>query len=143
MTARLRSDDGVTAVEFALVVLVILTIAMGAVDFGLWMFQKSEAAQAAREASRVAMIDPPTTLGVQTSGRVYDASTAEIESNLPQYSVDVECATTSAPTVDLTSGCTTGDLITVTVSWHRDPLTFVGFTDTVSGSSTRTVVGVP
>jgi Flp pilus assembly protein TadG len=33
-------DNGATAVEFALVALIILIIGLGAVDFGLWMFQK-------------------------------------------------------------------------------------------------------
>lgn len=141
----IRDDSGVTAVEFALVVLMILTIAMGGVDFGLWMFQKSEAAQAAREASRVAMIDPPLNLGDQASGPAYDASRAEVESNLSQYTVNISCASLAgvARAGGTTDPCQTGDLLTVTVSWHRDPLTFVGFTDTVSGSSTRTVVGVP
>jgi Flp pilus assembly protein TadG len=130
---QLRSDAGTTAVEFALVAVVILTIALGAVDLGLWVFQKSEAEQAAREASRIAMLAPPSATGVQTSGSIYDAALAETESNLPQFQVSVTCASTCAP----------GDTVTVTVSWHREPLTFVGVTDTVTGSSTRTVVGTP
>ena len=129
----LRSDAGTTAIEFALIAIVILTIALGAVDFGLWVFQKSEAEQAAREAARVAMIDPPATTGFQTSGSIYDAALAETQSNLPQFQISVDC----------TGSCTPGDTVTVTVSWHRDPLTFVGVTDTVSGSSSRTVVGTP
>lgn len=128
----LRSDAGTTAVEFALVAVVILTIALAAVDFGLWIFQKSEAEQAAREASRIAMINPPAS-GVQTSGSVYNAAVAELQTGLSQFQVSVACAASCAP----------GDTVTVTVSWHRDPLTFVGVTDTVSGSSTRTIVGVP
>lgn len=141
---RARRDDGVTMVEFALVILIILVITLGGVDFGLWMFQKSEASQAAREAARIAMIKPPSALGALTSGAIYDASIAELESNLPQFAVTVTCAdaTTGSEIVDATK-CVTGDLLTVTVTWHRDPLTLVGVTDTVSGSSTRTVVGVP
>lgn len=143
MTRRRANDAGATAVEFAFVVVIILTIGFGAVDFGLWMFQKSEASQAAREASRVAMIAPPATLGLQTSGAVYNASVAEIESNLPGFSVTVTCADAAGTDIPLAADCGAGDLVTATVQWHRDPLTFVGVTDTVSGSSTRTVVEVP
>jgi Flp pilus assembly protein TadG len=147
MNRRLSKDAGTTAVEFALVVLVLLTIALGAVDFGLWMFQKSEAEQAAREAARVAMINAPLALGAQTSGTVYTAARAELESSLPNFALSVSCQSATSPPVVRAGGttdpCQPGDQLTVTVSWHRDPLTFIGFTDTVSGSSTRTVVGVP
>jgi Flp pilus assembly protein TadG len=129
----LRSDDGTTAVEFALVVLLLMTVALGAVDFGLWVFQRSAAEQAAREASRIAMIQPPSTLGIQTSGLIYEAARAEIGSNLTPV-VSVSCSNTCAPGLDT---------ITVTVGWDRNPLTFVGAFDHVSGSSSRTVVGVP
>jgi len=140
---RLRGDSGVTAVEFSFVVFIIILITLAGIDIGLWVFQKSEASQAAREAARVAMISPPTTLGAQTSGAIYDAAIREIESNLPEFSVSVSCADTAGD--DITDGaqCGVGDLVTVTVQWHRDPLTFVGATDTVSGSSTRTVVELP
>jgi Flp pilus assembly protein TadG len=144
MSGQRRNDAGTTAVEFALVVMIILTIGFGAVDFGLWMFQKSEASQAAREGSRVAMIAVPSTLGLQTSGDVYNATIAELESNLPQLTVSVTCVDPTTDTdITVAAECSPGDLLTVSVQWHRDPLTFVGFTDTVSDSSTRTVVGVP
>lgn len=128
-----RADGGTTAIEFALVALLLMTLALGAVDFGLWVFQKSEAEQAAREASRVAMIDPPSTMGVQTSGAIYDAARAELDSSLTP-TVSVSCANTCTPGVDS---------ITVTVSWDRDALTFLSVLDHVSGSSSRTVVGIP
>ena len=144
---RRRGDAGTTVVEFSLIALVIFIIALGGVDFGLWMFQKSEASQAAREASRVAILYPPSVLGAQTSGPIYEAATKEIESNLASsVSVSVTCQTLATPITQITtaSSCKPDvDTVTVTVQWHRDPLTFVGFTDTVSGSSTRTVVGVP
>jgi Flp pilus assembly protein TadG len=143
MSMTRGNDQGATAVEFALVVLIILVLSLGAVDFGLWMFQKSEAAQAAREASRVAMISPPTAFGTQASGSIYDAATAQIESSLPQFDVSVSCADAAGSAITDPSLCVSGDLVTVTVNWHRDPLTLVGLTDTVSGTSTRTVVGLP
>lgn len=129
----LRPDAGTTAVELALVVVVLLTVALGAIDFGLWVYQRSEAEQAAREASRVAMIQPPSTMGVQTSGPIYDAAVNELDSSLAPV-VTVSCSNTCTPGVDT---------VTVTVEWDRNPLTFVGVFDHVSGSSARTVVGVP
>ena len=134
MRGRTHSDAGTTAIEFAIVALLLMMVALGAVDVGLWVFQRSEAEQAAREASRVAMIQPPATMGVVTSGPIYDAAVAEIDSGLTP-TVTVSCSTAS---------CTPGvDIITVSVTWTRNPLTFVGILDSVSGASSRTVVGVP
>lgn len=130
---RLSSDAGTAAVEVALVISLLLTVTLGALDFGLWVFQKSEAEQAAREASRVAMIQPPSTMGVQTTGPIYDAAVAELDPGLSP-TVSVLCDSPCAPGVNT---------ITVTVTWSRSPLTFVGVLDQVTGSSDRTVVGVP
>jgi Flp pilus assembly protein TadG len=133
MTDTRCSDEGTTAVEFAIIGLILMTLALGAIDFGMWVFQKSEAAQAAREASRVAMIDPPTTFGVQTSGAIYDAAKAELDASVTPV-VSVSCSNTCQPGVDT---------ITVTVGWDRSALTFVGTFDHVTGESSRTVVGTP
>lgn len=134
MTITRPSDAGTTAVEFVLVALMLMTLALGAVDLGLWVFQKSEAEQAAREASRVAMIDPPSSSPVVlTSGPIYDAALAEIDSNLTPV-VTVSCSNTCVPGVDT---------VTVTVGWDRQPLILTKVLDHVSGSSSRTVVGVP
>lgn len=134
MTITRPSDAGTTAVEFVLVALLLMTLALGAVDLGLWVFQKSEAEQAAREASRVAMIDPPSSSPVVlTSGPIYDAALAEIDSNLTPV-VSVSCSSTCVPGVDT---------VTVTVGWDRQPLILTKVLDHVSGSSSRTVVGVP
>lgn len=126
-----RSDGGTTTIELALIVVLMLTIALGALDFGLWVFQRSEAEQAAREASRIAMIKPQ--LGTLTSGPIFDAARAELSPG-QDLSVEVTCSTNE---------CAPGDTITVEVGWDRNALTFVGIFDQISGSSSRTVVGLP
>jgi Flp pilus assembly protein TadG len=133
MRRTVQSDTGTTAVELALVITVLMTVALGAGDFGLWVFQRSEAAQAAREASRVAMIQPPATMGLQSSGPIYDAARAELDTGLTPV-VSVSCTNTCAPGFDT---------VTVTVGWDRSPLTMVGVFDHVDGASSRTVVGTP
>lgn len=130
MTPTPHTDTGTTTVELALIVLLLMTITFGALDCGLWVFQRSEAEQAAREASRIAMIKPQ--LGILTSGAIVDAARAELD---PGQSINVE--------VSCTNACAPGDAITVEISWVRNPLTPFGIFDQISGSSTRTVVGLP
>lgn len=139
-----RRDAGVTTVEFAFVVFIIILITIEGIDLGLWVFQRSEASQAAREASRIAMISPPVLDQALTTGSVYEAAVGEVESNLQDFKVWVTCAASAdAPdSIKDASQCVTGDFVTVTVSWTRQSLAFLGPT-TVSGSSTRTVVGIP
>jgi len=53
---RLRRDGGAAAVEFALILPLLLLIIFGIIDFGRMLNAQSSANQAAREAARVVML---------------------------------------------------------------------------------------
>ena len=53
-----RDERGAAAVEFGLVALVFFTLLFGIIQFGLWFWAWQATAHAAREASRVAAVNP-------------------------------------------------------------------------------------
>ena len=66
---RARSDRGAAAVEFALVVPILLLIIVGIMNFGFVLAQQISLNSAARQAARYAAVDGPTCSDVKTEGR--------------------------------------------------------------------------
>lgn len=62
---RLRDDHGAAAVEFALLLPIILLILVGTIEFGLMMFTQEVLTNASREAARAGIIQaiPKPTIG--------------------------------------------------------------------------------
>ena len=52
----LGRDDGAAAVEFALVLVLFLTLVFGIIQYGLYFFQSQSVSSTAREASRLAAV---------------------------------------------------------------------------------------
>ncbi|GAA1662949.1 TadE/TadG family type IV pilus assembly protein [Kribbella sp. NPDC056951] len=59
MFARVREDRGATAVEFALLLPMLLLIVMGIVDFGRMLNAQQTLTQAAREGARLVALGQP------------------------------------------------------------------------------------
>ncbi len=147
--ARSRTpDEGAAAVEFALIASMLFLIVFAAIDLGLWAFARSQASAAARDATRVAMINPGTP-GTYTSTSsmtaatqaIFNAAKARLGSVPPDLTVEVSCSDGTCTA----NGSTT---VNVTVGWHREALTFVlspvvGSGLNLSASSTRTLLGIP
>jgi len=70
MFARVREDRGATAVEFALLLPMLLLIVMGIVDFGRMLNAQQTLTQAAREGARLVALGQPN-----VSGRTQAAAT--------------------------------------------------------------------
>lgn len=135
--------------EFALIASMLFLIVFAALDLGLFAFAKSQASSAARDASRVAMINPGTP-GTYTSTsvasaspatqRIYDAAVQRLGSVPAGLSVTVSCAP------DATCPVTATENVLVSVQWHRDSLTYVigpVVGDNVTATSTRSLIGIP
>jgi Flp pilus assembly protein TadG len=60
MLRMLRNEDGASAVEFAIVMLLFVTLLFGIVEFGLIMNDYLTLSQAAREGARSASLGSPT-----------------------------------------------------------------------------------
>lgn len=141
-----RCDRGAAAVEFALIVPMLILIVFAAIDFGLFAFVKSQASSGARDASRVAMINPGTP-GTYTGTSVMSPATQRI------YEAAVQRLGTVPPGLSVTISCVPADCafsgttkVVVSVAWHRDPLTYViepVVGDNVSATSTRSLIGIP
>lgn len=64
-----RSDRGAAAVEFALVVPILLLVMVGIVNFGFVLAQQISLNNAARQAARYAVVDGRTCSDIKTEGR--------------------------------------------------------------------------
>lgn len=63
-----RSWPGQSVVEFAFVSVMVLMLSVGTIDLGRGVYQRSMVANAAREAARVASVDPSDTVGMVARG---------------------------------------------------------------------------
>ncbi len=137
----LRRDEGVEAVEFALVVPVLLMLIAGIVNLGFAFNAATVVTTAARDAARAA------SLGAQSASAVIGAARTDLVS-LPGGAttpVTVTCQRTGS-TCDFTAVATStsfpimGDTVTVTVSYVNRwpiPIVLVGQTTITRSSQMR------
>jgi Flp pilus assembly protein TadG len=118
MIKRLRSEEGASAVEFALVLLPLMLLLMGILDFGRLYDQQLSLSAAAREGVRVMAI----------SNNVANARTAV------RNSTDLSPALTNAQIVFTPTTCTSGATVSVAVTYPMDSLTGF-FTGLLSGKN--------
>jgi Flp pilus assembly protein TadG len=117
---RLRGDSGATAVEFALVMLPLLLLLMGVIDFGLAFHTKLSMSAAAREGVRVMAI----------SNDAAKARTTIRNAAGPSVSL------TDAQ-IFVTSTCTAGANAEVTITFPVQSLTGF-FAEMVAGETIQT-----
>lgn len=109
MDARLRNDRGASAVEFALVSLLLFTLIFGIVQYGLYFWQLQGGAAAAREAARQSAVGQWTcsSLRSESTARVPAGGSAVAVTR--SYVVATGGAATSTPK--------TGDDVKVVISF--------------------------
>ena len=101
-----REDTGAAAVEFALVLPILLLLIFGIVDFGRLYFTQITLTDAAREGARVLALE-----GASGSGYTSTQAATDAESRVQ------DAATGVNSTVSVTSGtCVDGEPVTVTAS---------------------------
>ena len=64
-----RTERGASAVEFALVVVILLTVVFGIVNFGFVFAQQISLNNGARQAARYAVVDGRTCAQIETQGK--------------------------------------------------------------------------
>lgn len=98
-------DGGAAAVEFALVLVLFLTLVFGIIQYGYYFLQANSAEHAAREGARLAAV------GVETT----DCATWKQTVSTRGSNANIPASGSGSPTF---SGATTvGTPITVTVTW--------------------------
>jgi Flp pilus assembly protein TadG len=125
---RLRSESGAAAVEFALVVPVLLVLLLGIIEFGRVYNAQLQLTAAARDAARVVSINaaPAQTLANARSAAIASAGSLNPAVAPSQVAVSVNPGGTSV--------CPPGSTATVTVTYPLKFLTGVfGASVTLTG----------
>lgn len=115
-----RCDRGAAAVEFALVLPVLLLLVLGAIDWGYFFFVQQVVTNAAREAARVGSLTPYDPANVAADAK----AKLEAETVATAYMKNAGLSGTSG--VDVTSTAS----VRVVVSYPTGSIT--GFLDLVS-----------
>ncbi|MCG2621615.1 pilus assembly protein [Arthrobacter sp. I2-34] len=118
----LRREHGAAAVEFALVLPILLLVVIGIAEFGRAFFTEISLAQAAREGARVMAL-------TQDSGQATAAAITAAPGLNPVL---------GSGNITMPSTCTEGSQVTVTVSYSLTALTgFIGPFDLQSQGAMR------
>lgn len=107
-----RAEKGAAAVEFALVLPILLVILFGIIEFGLIMYDKAVLTNASREAARAGIVlrnPKPTDAAIQAVAGSYCSGL-------------VTFGTAGPPTVTVTQPGTSGSILTVTVTYDYGTL---------------------
>jgi Flp pilus assembly protein TadG len=155
---RSRGQDGAALVEAALAIPIVFVLLSGTVDVGLWVFERTQVSNAARDGVRAAILeyataDSPGTFASTdnlAAGSADAAVQAAVASHLSgrAFNVTVACYTAGTATTTPCSSAdpANGDEIEVTVTANRPSYSFFGpvfWASTVTASATLPVVGLP
>ncbi len=137
MIKKLRCQKGVAAIEFAIVLPLLMMILFGIIEFGLLLYDKQVITNASREGARIGISD------VAVSDADIEAVVGNyIASNLITFGTTPSSPVTTIEPADRT-GMGFGDDVTVTVEYDYDfliiPDILVGFTG-VQTLATKTVM---
>lgn len=150
MTARRRrGSDGVTIVEAAFALPILLTFIFGLIDIGMWTFNANQATNAARDGARLGIIDFED--ADDESSDMHEAIVAAVGSRLEEAkveSVDVSCVSDTGATKPCSSATVDVDSIKVEVEWAWDLITpvaaILGYDrGEATGSASMRLVGRP
>jgi Flp pilus assembly protein TadG len=147
-----RPQRGALMVETALVLPLLILTMLGGVDLGMWVFQRTQAASAARSGARVGI------LRFRHADQAYTADETAIlravarDADTTNFSTEIRCVG-PGDTISLPGGCQSAsvvgpDRILVRVTWERPavtPLTkmLFGATQRVSGTAVMVIHGRP
>lgn len=116
---RRRADDGVVAVEFALVMMPLLVLVFGLIQYGLYFWAYQGGSDIARSASRVAAVDDVNTYSC-------DAFRTDIADQIDGLTGTGSTATITRTYVDTEApaGVSVGDKVEVSVQFDSVDLHF-------------------
>ncbi|MDO5286009.1 MAG: TadE/TadG family type IV pilus assembly protein [Actinomycetia bacterium] len=133
--ARTRRERGASAVEFALIVLPLLTMIFGALEFGLALQARTMAGNAAREGVRIASLGG-------TDADVEQAAQNALSVVQGAKTLTTTCRTAAGTTCTLGDPANSGGVatVTVTIEYHGITGMFPGLTSTtISRTSTMRI----
>ncbi len=132
---RLRCQKGVAAVEFAIILPVLMMIVLGIIEFGLLMYDKQVITNASREGARAGIVVRKPQL---TDLQVQDVVNDYISTNLVSFG-----STPTSPVITINrTGMDFGDDLTVTVTYNYDFLVLPDFVAGLTGVQTLVATAV-
>jgi Flp pilus assembly protein TadG len=113
MISTIKDQRGVSAIEFAIVLPILILLIFGIIEFSLFLYDKAVITNASREGARAGIVfaDP----------RIDDASIEAVVDNYCQNNV-ITFGAATGPTTTVTRGGTgsAGDPLTVRVTYQYD-----------------------
>lgn len=146
---RRRAEQGVTVVEAAFALPILLTFIFGLVDLGMWTFNANQATNAARDGARLAILDYQDADDETSSMRaaIVDAVRSRLEADKVD-SVMVSCVDDTGSAIACSTAEVDVDSVRVDVEWTWDLITpvaaILGYDEgEATGSATMKLVGRP
>lgn len=144
-----QRESGVTVVEAAFALPVLLMFIFGLVDLGMWTFNANQATSAARDGARAGILDFRD--ADELSGTSRPRIEAAVEARLAGQDVeviDIACVDSTGAVVDCANARVDADAIRVDVEWTWNLVTpvavILGYDEgRARGSATMTLVGRP
>lgn len=136
-------ERGVTIVEAAFALPILLMFMFGLVDIGMWVFNSNQATNAARDGARLGIIDFETADQPLDPGSMHativSAAEARLDRDLDPDQVTVKCVRAGLPLPSCGDARVDSDRIEVTVEWHWDLVTpIAGIVGVDRGAATGT-----
>lgn len=139
--AFVRNERGVAVVEFALLLVPLLLILFGILDFGRAMNYKNELTQVANQAARFASVNRDPNNPSDSSLHFSCGALRSYLSNRANLDTNEIVTMLQKGTVQVTSGATVGDPVTVRLTADFDVIPFLGSTKFGIGQPTMSLAG--
>jgi Flp pilus assembly protein TadG len=127
---KLRGEKGVSAVEFAIVLPLLVLLVFGTIEFGVLLYDQAVITNASREGARAGIVfsDPRMSDGM-IAGTVSDYCS----DHLITFDDSSGITTTVAPAWPGRATSSSGELLRVTVQYHYDFLVVPAFIADLTG----------
>ncbi len=129
---NLKNQEGAAAVEFAIILPLLMVILFGIVEFSIAFYDKAMITNASREGARSGIV-------LQATPRDAAAEDVEIESIINDFLTGklITLGTANVPAIAITrEGFGTGDSLTVNVTYIYDYYVLPGFVSGITGPVT-------
>jgi Flp pilus assembly protein TadG len=134
---RHREERGAAALEFALVVPILLVVVFGIVNLGFVLAQQISLNNGARQAARFAVVDGRTCTQIQAEARDSASTIGMQPSEVPTPVITPACSGTTKPCTGTTAGANVTVTMTRSAGWvvPFPPLFTTGNSPTLTGTA--------
>lgn len=127
----LKNSDGAAMVEFAIVLIPLMILVFGIIEFGIIMYDKAVITNASREGARAGIVFNSPAL---SSGDLYTAVSNAADPKLDPLSNKLITFGTESPKITVTGTCaTSGTPLTVTVTYQYTYLVLPNIVSKLTG----------